>query len=422
MQRFVALIRHAMLAFSCAALVALPAIGCDHPAPAKPDFLAAKAAPFVPSAKAVNPQWIGPWASGSYYATSRSGEGIILEFLADGTAIAFWFTYPPAGEPGEQAWLIAQGASPDGNRLAFTDVYRPTGARFGDAFDPAAVDLARWGTLELAFADCNTVTLSWAGPAAFGSGQRTLTRLSALDELDCSGTARKLTTTGARTAEGMRAKSGAWFVPARAGEGWILEELADGRGVVYWFTYDPQGRQAWVFGIAQRNGETYDVTETLQPRGTRWGDAFDADDIELRPWGRMTLGFDSCNALQVAYASTVDGYGSGTRNASRLTNLASAPCIAVREPRTTGNWTQRASLPAVPQSEHAAVAVGSSIYVMGGFGDPRGFKRYDEPTDAWTELPDLPSGRDHLAAFHYDGSIYYTGGAPQGGGATESQG
>ncbi|HET7844612.1 MAG TPA: hypothetical protein VFL14_10715, partial [Xanthomonadales bacterium] len=45
-----------------------------------------------------------------------------------------------------------------------------------------------------------------------------------------------------------------------------------------------------------------------------------------------------------------------------------------------------------------------------------------EPSDAWTELPDLPAGRDHLAAFHYDGAIYYTGGAPQGGGDTSSQG
>jgi len=422
MPTFGSIIRQSALAFLFAAATALPAIGCDHPHPAKLDFLKGHAAPFVPAGKAVNPQWIGPWASGSYFAPTRSGEGIILQFLADGTAIAFWFTYPLQGEPGEQAWLIAQGGSANGSRLVFSDVYRPIGARFGNAFDPGDVDLDRWGTLELAFADCNTVTLSWVGPAAFGSGQRTLTRLSALDELDCNGTARKLTTTGARTADGMRAKSGSWFVPARAGEGWILEELGDGRGVVYWFTYDPQGRQAWLFGIAQRNGETYDVTDTLQPRGTRWGDAFDPAAVELRPWGRMTLAFDSCNALTVTYASTVDGYGSGTRNATRLTSLGSAPCIAVREPRTNGTWTQRASLPSVPQSEHASVAVGETIYVLGGFGDPRGFKRYDASTNSWAELPDLPAGRDHLAAFHYDGSIYYTGGAPQGGGDTSSRG
>ena len=417
MTTFGSLIRQSALALLLAAATAMPAIGCDTQAPPKLDFLRGKEAQFSPGPKAVNTQWIGPWASGSFFAPSRSGEGIILEWLPDGTAIAFWFTYPVAGEAGEQAWLIAQGGSANGNRISFTDVYRPQGARFGDAFDPAAVNLERWGTLELTFSDCNTVTLGWAGPTAFGSGTRALTRLSALDELDCNATTKRLTTTGGRAAGGLRAKSGAWFVPARAGEGWIVEELADGRAVVYWFTYEPtQGRQAWLFGIAQRNGETYDLVETLQPRGTRFGDAFDADDIELRPWGRMTLAFNSCEALTVTYASTVDGYGSGTRNASRLTNLASAPCIAVREPPTNGAWTERARLPSVPQSEHAAVTVGNQIYVTGGFGDPRGFKRYDEASNSWTELADLPAGRDHMSAFHFEGFIYYTGGAPQGGG------
>ena len=375
-------------------------------------------------AVAVDTRSIGPWASGSYFAPTRSGEGIILEFLADGTAIAFWFTYPLAGDAGEQAWLIAQGGTANGNRLAFTDVYRPTGAQFGDAFDAGAVSLNRWGTLELEFADCNAVTLRWTGPVEFGSGQRTLTRLSALDELDCNATTRRLTATGARAADGLRAKSGAWYVPSRAGEGWILEELADGRGVVYWFTYDLQGRQAWLFGIAQRNGESYEVTDTLQPRGTRWGDGFDASAIELRPWGRMTLAFADCDSLSVSYASTVAGYGTGTgtRNATRLTSLASAPCIATREPPAAGAWTERATLPAAAQSDFAAVAVGDRIYAIGGFGDPRGFKRYDAASDSWAELPDLPAGRDHPAAFHFDGGIYYTGGANLGGGAQETRG
>lgn len=422
MASFGPFMRRLALTFALCGATALAALACDTQAPAKLDFLAGKATPFVPAGKAVNPQWIGPWASGSFFAPSRSGEGIILEWLPDGRAIAFWFTYPLTGEAGEQAWLIAQGGSANGNRITFTDVYRPQGARFGDAFDPAAVSLDRWGTLELAFADCNTVTLSWSGPTGFGNGSRALTRLTALDELDCSGTTKRLTPTGGRSAAGLRAKSGAWYVPSRAGEGWILEELADGRGVVYWFTYDPQGRQAWLFGIAERNGETYEITDTLQLRGTRFGDAFDAGAIERRPWGRMTLAFDSCDALTVTYASTVAGYGSGTRNAARLTGLASAPCIAVRASPTTGAWTERARLPSVPQSEHAAVTVGNQIYVTGGFGDPRGFKRYDATTDSWSELPDLPAGRDHMAAFYFEGYVYYAGGSPQGGGVSDARG
>src|SRR5207253_2574340 len=90
----------AVAALALAALTVLPANGCDTPAPAKLDVRSGPSAPFVPAGKAVNAQWIGPWASGSFFAPSRSGEGIIVEWLPDGRAIAFWFTYPAAGAPG----------------------------------------------------------------------------------------------------------------------------------------------------------------------------------------------------------------------------------------------------------------------------------------------------------------------------------
>ena len=114
---------------------------------------------------------------------------------------------------------------------------RPQGARFGAAFDPAAVRLEPWGTLELRYTECSEAVLSWHGPAAYGSGTRTLTRLSSLNELGCSGT-RALTPNGGRALSGLRSRSGAWYVPERSGEGWLVEDLADGHSIVYWFTYD----------------------------------------------------------------------------------------------------------------------------------------------------------------------------------------
>jgi hypothetical protein len=53
---------------------------------------------------------------------------------------------------------------------------------------------------------------------------------------------------------------------------------------------------------------------------------------------------------------------------------------------------------------------------MGGFGAPRAFRRYDPASDQWSVLPDLPAGRDHLAAFALDGAVYMTGGAALGSG------
>jgi N-acetylneuraminic acid mutarotase len=373
---------------------------------------------LIPRARAqtaaTGPYWPGPAVSGAWFDPARSGEGIILQFLPNGQALATWFTYPAASDnnPGsEQAWLITDGSSIEGGKIKFARVLQPQGGVFGDAFDPARITSPLWGTMELEFRDCNVMTLRYTGPAAFGSGERTMTRLTALDQLDCAG-GRTLTATGARALDGMRAKSGAWFVPSRSGEGWMVEELADGRAVVYWFTYDPQGRQAWTLGVGTRNGNRIDITENNITRGTRFGSGFNPAAVQLVRWGTLSLTFTDCNNVDVTYASTLPGYGSSARRATRLTAMAGAVCFdAAPQVKTNGAWSEAASLPSPLQSELAATVLDGKLYALGGFGDPTGFKRYDPATNTWATLPPMPAGRDHLAAFAIDGGVYYSGGA-----------
>jgi N-acetylneuraminic acid mutarotase len=402
-----ALANRLILVAAAASLVFGTALACDqHPHGARVLTKAATPAGF----------WPGPVVSGSWFDASRSGEGIIVQYLPDGSAIAFWFTYPPDGEAGEQAWLVAQQGAVVGNTLRFAAVYRPQGARFGAGFNPADVVLQPWGTLELEFADCGRATLRYTGPAAFGSGTRQYSRLTTLDELECGG-ARELTASGARALSGLRSRSGAWYVPARAGEGWLVEELPDGRTLVYWFTFDPQGRQAWTVGAATREGNRLRIEASAITRGTRFGDSFVAANVTQQPWGLLEFDFGTCGAAQVSYASTVAGYGSGMRQAARLTTLAGAPCIdGTPTPPVNPAWTELARTPDASQSEHAAAVLDGKVYIMGGFGDVRGFKRYDRATDSWTRLPDLPAGRDHLTGFAFPGSIYMVGGEPNGPG------
>ena len=260
-----------------------------------------------------SPSWAGPQHSGSWYDPSRSGEGVILEFLADGRAIAFWFTYPAAGEAGEQAWLIAQDGVVHGDTIAFSVVYQPKGAKFGDAFDPGAVSRTVWGTLQLKFDGCDAATLIYQGPAAYGSGTRDLTRLTRLDQLDCGGS-RALLPNGARARDGVASKSGTWYVPSRSGEGWVLEELPNGQTLVYWFTFDPDGNQAWTVGIGTRSGNQVTITDNVITRGTRFGDAFDASKVERLPWGALSFQFTSCNGGGASYAGTLPGYGSAAHS------------------------------------------------------------------------------------------------------------
>ncbi len=364
--------------------------------------------------------WAGPAISGSWFNPDRSGEGVIVQHLDDGRVLAFWFTYPALGEAGDQAWLIAQEGVIDGDTVRFANVLRPQGTRFGAAFDPAQVSLTPWGTLEMRFANCNSATLTWAGPTAFGSGSRSLTRLTSLDEIECNGT-RKLTSTGARSAAGLRARTGAWYVPSRSGEGWIVEELGDGRSLVYWFTFDPEGRQAWTVGTATRQGNRLVIEDNRIARGTNFGTAFSSSAVELRQWGRLEIDFTTCNSATLSYASTLPGYGSAIRSPVRLTALASARCLdAMPAAVTNSTFSERARMSTPYPSELAVTALGDSLYALGGFGDPRGFRRYDRSLDRWVELPDMPAGRDHAAAFAIPGSVYYTGGSGSGGTQTSS--
>lgn len=364
--------------------------------------------------------WVGPAVSGAWFDPARDGEGIIVQFLADGRAIAFWFTYPASGEEGEQAWMLAQEGVVDGDTLRFASVVRPQGARFGAAFDPAAVRAESWGTLELRFANCGEATLSWSGPAAYGNGSRTLRRLSSLNELDCDG-ARALTASGARALAGLRSRSGAWYVPERSGEGWLVEDLPGGQSLVYWFTYDPQGRQAWILGLGRREEQRIVIDDLRITRGTRFGTDFNAAAVERIPWGQLELRFNSCASAELSYASSLAEYGSASRNAQRLTTLAGAPCIEPPAPLPANlQWTERAPMPTPAQSELATATLDGAVYALGGFGAPFAFRRLDLGTNRWTELPDLPGGRDHASAFALPGYIYLVGGALNGGGDLDS--
>ena len=95
--------------------------------------------------------WVGPAHSGSWYTPERSGEGFTLEILGNGTAHAIWFTYPPEGAAGSQAWIYASGGRIEGERIVFDAAITTRGARFGPTFNPALVQHIPWGTIQFRF-------------------------------------------------------------------------------------------------------------------------------------------------------------------------------------------------------------------------------------------------------------------------------
>ncbi len=359
--------------------------------------------------------WIGPAQSGSWFTPERSGEGFTLQVLENGSAVALWFTYPPPGSSAAQAWIYADSGRVEGDRIRFANAFTTRGPRFGAGYDATQLRLLPWGTLEFRFTACNEGEVTYAGPAAWGSGSRRVTRLTALSELECAGK-RRLGAGGARTLEGVRQRSGSWFDPAHNGEGWTVEELPDGRALVYWFTYDAQGEQAWMVGEAPAHGARVVVESNLRPVGTRFGAAFDPAQVQRVPWGTLEFEFSDCNTGVASYTSTQSQFGSGTLRPVRLSTVAGTTCVdGTPTAPVNGTWSAAAPMP-VSVSEIATTVHGDHAYVAGGIADFTAFMRFDLTRGTWEMLPRMPRGRHHALAFTISDHVYVAGGFPTGSG------
>lgn len=121
--------------------------------------------------------------SGSWYDPSHDGEGWVLGYLGDNRMVFYWFTYDDAGN---QAWLIGVGAV-NGNVATFDDARISFGTRFGSNFDPAAVQLPRWGDVTFTQLNCKEITVDYASvDPVYGSGQLHARRLVTPAGLSCN--------------------------------------------------------------------------------------------------------------------------------------------------------------------------------------------------------------------------------------------
>jgi hypothetical protein len=273
---------------------------------------------------------INPGISGAWFDPAHDGEGWFVQLLGDNRALVYWFTYTPPGLGGEQAqaWIGGVG------EISGSSIVVPaaaavitTGPPFGPDFDPASVRRLPWGKMVLSFSGCDGGVMYYrSDDLDFGNGSLDLKRLTNIHTLDCNNPG---VTPGPPQAGDdfsvTAATSGAWYDPSHDGEGWLLEILSETQALVTWFSYDPEGRQAWFLntGTIDGNRITFDL---LIPSGTDFGPTFNRDDVNRPPWGTATLTFDDCNSGTMSYESSLEGYGSGSLGLTRLTNLSGLAC------------------------------------------------------------------------------------------------
>jgi len=104
---------------------------------------------------------IGNYISGNWFdpTAGQDGHGVQFEVLPDNVILAIWFVFTPDGTG--QTWLYAQGSYDPTSNTVTLPTFLSLGARFPPNFNHADNAVTPWGTLTIAFTDCNNGTLAW---------------------------------------------------------------------------------------------------------------------------------------------------------------------------------------------------------------------------------------------------------------------
>jgi hypothetical protein len=121
--------------------------------------------------------------------------------------------------------------------------------------------------------------------------------------------------------------TGAWYDPTQSGHGLLIQVLPSNRILIFWFTFDVDGKQAWFGGDGQIDNDVAFIDAT-QGVGGRWIPNFNPDTYQLIPWGDLTLTFSDCDHGRVDFSRNGDSsvWGVGHMDLTRLTAPSGLDC------------------------------------------------------------------------------------------------
>ena len=122
--------------------------------------------------------------------------------------------------------------------------------------------------------------------------------------------------------------SGAFFNSQRSGEGQYVEILDNSRALIYTFSYKPDGSgPAWFLGVGSAVANSLVTEEMIQPKGSKFGDDFNTNDIDFAEWGGMSMVFPACASNEapgnVVFSGNPElGYDPLITRAERISDIA----------------------------------------------------------------------------------------------------
>lgn len=260
------------------------------------------------------PYVLEPGTAAAWGDPDRVGEGFVLEMLSETLALVFWFTND---DDGGQDWYLGVG-NVRGNRILFPRILRVSGGVFGDAFDPDLVVEEIVGSAKFIWVDCDNGSMDWR----IGSrhGRQNLVRITSIMGMQCGQPPM------GPPIQQEALYSGSWGDPTHDGEGFVVEVLANGQVLVFWFSFGPDGHRRWYFGVGDIIDGKFVFDNMLTTVGGVFGEDFDPNDVDEVPWGTLELDL-TCGGGTATYTSIEEGFGSGNQNVEKITNLHGLECI-----------------------------------------------------------------------------------------------
>lgn len=124
--------------------------------------------------------------------------------------------------------------------------------------------------------------------------------------------------------------TGAWYDPTHDGEGYVLQVFDDSKAVVFWFTYDPSGKQYWMLGVGEVIGSKITIDSLDFYKGGKFGPGFDPDDVERSRWGSLEFNFSSCTEGTATYQGP-SNFGNGSLDIKKLSSVWGLDCSGTQQ-------------------------------------------------------------------------------------------
>ena len=143
--------------------------------------------------------------------------------------------------------------------------------------------------------------------------------------------------------------SAAWFDETHNGEGFVIEILANNQVVMYWFTYDENGEQAWYNALGEVRGNRLLFPELIQTSGGVFGPDFDPSTVSRSVAGNAIFLYETCTTGTMVYH--LNGR-KGRFDLKRLSRVMGADCSDFTGPPPTTEQTESGSWFNLDQDGH----------------------------------------------------------------------